>query len=75
VIECSRNVASFCLPEDPTIHSLELVRTQAVDATFGRGAGSIDESFIPLSIVFMAVWWFVVRKKLAAPARSAMDYK
>ena len=30
------------------------------------------ESFIPFSIVFMASWWFVVRKKLASPARSVI---
>jgi hypothetical protein len=30
------------------------------------------ESFIPLSIVFMAAWWFVVRNKLASPARSSI---
>jgi hypothetical protein len=30
------------------------------------------ESFIPFSIVFMAAWWFVVCKKLASPARSAI---
>jgi hypothetical protein len=33
------------------------------------------ESFIPLSIVFMAAWWFVVRKKLALPAERNLDYK
>jgi hypothetical protein len=30
------------------------------------------ESFIPFSIVFVTAWWFVVRKKLASPARSAI---
>lgn len=30
------------------------------------------ESFIPFSIVFMAAWWFVVRNRLASPARSVI---
>jgi hypothetical protein len=55
----------------PILWSLSELKLWTLPFVAALGALT-KESFIPFSIVLMAACWFVVRKRLASPARSAL---